>query len=433
MLKNILLIPLFFLLVQCSTNQTTTSGKQLKGKIISLVKMTKTFRLKTKKKTYLVNYSDKTNFENCKGPAGLKPPTKVSITVDENMVAKSIRVLLVDLPKEMIITTDEIVDLMDSKKKFFIGDARPKKKYNIGHIRGSFFTPPSLLKKDFSVLPKDKNTLLIFYCGGTSCPLSPNAAKIASTHGWKNVKVYVAGYPAWKDEMYPVYVKSNVVSKKLNKNSVIVDTREKVGRHIKRAVHFSTSKLEAMHEKYSANKTPKKKRFLPKLKFKKAPIFLYANDPGSDEVIEAYEYLSYWGYKKIAIVDTSFKKWVKKGLPTCTKKIGNNIVYVKKLVIGAVKIAEFVDAAKNGSAYIIDVRTDKEVQSGVIKGSIHIPYTQLSDNLNKIPKDKKVILHCAGGARASMGYDLLKEKGFKNISFLDGSFINIVQEHKLEI
>ena len=227
MFKMFLLIPLFFLIVQCST-APQGEQKQIKGKIISLVKMTKTFRLKTKKKVFLINYTDKTIYTNCKGPAGLKPPTKVSVTVNNKMVAQSIKVLLVKLPKEMIISTDEVSDLIDSDKKFFIGDARPKKKYNIGHLPGSFLTPPSLLKKDISILPKDKSTLLVFYCGGTSCPLSPNAAKIAKKHGYTNVKVYVAGYPAWKDETYPVYVKSKVLSKKLNKNNVIIDVREKV-------------------------------------------------------------------------------------------------------------------------------------------------------------------------------------------------------------
>ena len=201
--------------------------------------MTKTFRLKTKKKVFLINYSDKTEFENCKGPAGLRPPTKVKVVVNDKMVAQKIHVLLVKLPKEMIISTDELSDLMDSGKKFFIGDARPKKKYNIGHIKGSKLTPPSLLKKDISILPKDKNTLLVFYCGGTSCPLSPNAAKIAKKHGYNNIKVYVAGYPDWKDETYPVYVTAKSVSKKLNKHNVIIDVRSKVGKHIKSAVKFS--------------------------------------------------------------------------------------------------------------------------------------------------------------------------------------------------
>ena len=188
-----------------------------------------------------------------------------------------------------------------------------------------------------------------------------------------------------------------------------------------------------MHEAYSKNKTPKKKRFLPKLKFKKAPIFLYSDDPTGDEVIEAYEYLSFWGYKKVSIVDISFQKWVKKSFPICKKKIQSKIVYVRKLVPGAIKIKDFVAAVKNGLAQIIDVRTPSEIESGMLKGAVHIPYTILGENLKKIDKSKKIILHCAGGARASMGYDLLKEKGFKNIFFLDGSFINIVKEYDLDI
>ena len=46
-------------------------------------------------------------------------------------------------------------------------DARPKKaKYDKGHIPSAISIPDSEFDKLKGKLPADKNTLLIFYCGG---------------------------------------------------------------------------------------------------------------------------------------------------------------------------------------------------------------------------------------------------------------------------
>ena len=48
-------------------------------------------------------------------------------------------------------------------------DARPKRaKYDKGHIPGAVSIPDSKFDKMTAQLPKDKNALLIFYCGGAT-------------------------------------------------------------------------------------------------------------------------------------------------------------------------------------------------------------------------------------------------------------------------
>jgi rhodanese-related sulfurtransferase len=46
-------------------------------------------------------------------------------------------------------------------------------------------------------LPKDKNTLVVFYCGGEQCPLSTTAAEKAIEMGYKQVGVYKGGWRGW--------------------------------------------------------------------------------------------------------------------------------------------------------------------------------------------------------------------------------------------
>ena len=44
----------------------------------------------------------------------------------------------------------------------------------------------------------DKSTEIIYYCGGYDCPLSSKSAAKAMAQGYTNVKLFQAGYPAWK-------------------------------------------------------------------------------------------------------------------------------------------------------------------------------------------------------------------------------------------
>jgi len=64
-----------------------------------------------------------------------------------------------------------------------IVDARP---YKVKYTKGQ------------NLLPKDKNALLIYYCGGLKCRLSHKSAKKAEALGYKTVKVFAKGYPEWK-------------------------------------------------------------------------------------------------------------------------------------------------------------------------------------------------------------------------------------------
>jgi rhodanese-related sulfurtransferase len=49
------------------------------------------------------------------------------------------------------------------------------------------------------VLPRDKNALIVAYCGGPKCVAYQQAAKAASKLGYKNVKHLSAGISGWKD------------------------------------------------------------------------------------------------------------------------------------------------------------------------------------------------------------------------------------------
>jgi rhodanese-related sulfurtransferase len=73
-------------------------------------------------------------------------------------------------------------------------------------------------------------------------------------------------------------------------------------------------------------------------------------------------------------------------------------------------------------AVLIDVREPEELgeESYDVKYVKNIPLGDLGLNLTEIPEDKHVILACQKGGRSQKAFDLLKTKGFTNISNMEG-------------
>ncbi len=96
------------------------------------------------------------------------------------------------------VSADWVKKQIDQKTNMVLIDSRPKrKKYDKGHIPAALSLPDSQFAKMQDQLPADKNTPLVFYCGGLKCRLSHKSAKKAIELGYTKVKVFAEGYPAW--------------------------------------------------------------------------------------------------------------------------------------------------------------------------------------------------------------------------------------------
>ncbi|MBT3358507.1 MAG: rhodanese-like domain-containing protein [Rhodospirillales bacterium] len=96
------------------------------------------------------------------------------------------------------VSTKFVKKLIDKKTDMLLVDSRPARKAKKGFVPTAIIIPDSQFKKMTDKLPADKGKLLVFYCGGLKCKLSPKSANKAIALGYTNVKVYQAGYPAWK-------------------------------------------------------------------------------------------------------------------------------------------------------------------------------------------------------------------------------------------
>lgn len=69
---------------------------------------------------------------------------------------------------------------------------------------------------------------------------------------------------------------------------------------------------------------------------------------------------------------------------------------------------------------VVDLRGLTEYEDGHIDGAEHVFVGTLQNNLNKISKDKQVIIHCQGGDRATIAYSILKRNGFDGVKNFSG-------------
>ena len=70
---------------------------------------------------------------------------------------------------------------------------------------------------------------------------------------------------------------------------------------------------------------------------------------------------------------------------------------------------------KRDNALLIDVRQPSEYTSGHIPNAINISLQTLTANLDKIPKDRPVVLYCTTGYRTAMGVMTLQMLGYANV------------------
>lgn len=95
------------------------------------------------------------------------------------------------------VSIKEVKALSKSKKAVII-DVNGSESYAKGHVPGAL-DYAAIKDKLSEVLPADKNTPIVAYCGGPKCKAYQAAAEAAAKLGYKNVKHMSAGISGWKE------------------------------------------------------------------------------------------------------------------------------------------------------------------------------------------------------------------------------------------
>ncbi|WP_232827791.1 rhodanese-like domain-containing protein [Marinomonas shanghaiensis] len=79
----------------------------------------------------------------------------------------------------------------------------------------------------------------------------------------------------------------------------------------------------------------------------------------------------------------------------------------------------------NEDAVVIDIRPEKEFNTGHITGAMNIPATKMQDNLKRLEKHKEtpIIIVCKSGITSGASAKDLKKAGFSKIYKLQGGIV----------
>jgi adenylyltransferase/sulfurtransferase len=89
--------------------------------------------------------------------------------------------------------------------------------------------------------------------------------------------------------------------------------------------------------------------------------------------------------------------------------------------ITAIELKRMKDAGENFQ--LIDVREEHEFEICQIGGEL-IPMAEVMNNIEKISKDKKVVVHCRSGKRSAAVIQALQSQhGFNNLYNLKGGIL----------
>ena len=308
-------------------------------------------------------------------------------------------------------------------------DSRPlKPKYVKGHIPMAVSIPYSQMDKMTNQLPVNKDSLLIFYCGGLKCKLSHKAARKAESLGYKNIKVFSEGYPGWlkvPGNYGSVSVEWMKAQVDKGADMVIVDARPKKKKydkgHLPGALSIPDTQFDKFKDQLPADKSKLLVFYCGGLKCK-------LSHKSASKAIAM-------GYANVKVFATGYPSWVayvgKEG-SGATVKAGNDE--------GSIDIASFKKIVNENpkSIYLVDVRDADEFAKGSFKSAVNIPVETLEAKVKALPTDRPIVFVCSTGARSGESFYMLQDlrPELKKVYYLeaevtfkkDGSYAIVVPQ-----
>lgn len=80
--------------------------------------------------------------------------------------------------------------------------------------------------------------------------------------------------------------------------------------------------------------------------------------------------------------------------------------------IEEIDFEEMIKRMDDDDNVVLDVRRKAEFDSGHAPNAINAAHTRLAEMLDRLPRDKTLLVHCAGGARSALAASLLAREGY---------------------
>ena len=129
-------------------------------------------------------------------------------------------------------------------------------------------------------------------------------------------------------------------------------------------------------------------------------------------------------------IETLVRELIRIGLDQVVGYIPNLEGYAPSELetVKQVTAAEVKALIDQDQALVLDVRGADEYRAGHIPGAINIHAGRIMKQLDKVPREGQVIVHCGSGDRSSTAISALLAEGYRNVNNLTGGF-NAWNEH----
>ncbi len=101
----------------------------------------------------------------------------------------------------------------------------------------------------------------------------------------------------------------------------------------------------------------------------------------------------------------------------------NETAIGKAMTINQISVAQLIERIEaNEEIFLLDVRNPEEYEAFNLGGYL-LPFSELSQRIDELPRDKSIVVHCHTGPRSEMAVEFLQAAGFTDVSNLTGGIM----------
>jgi rhodanese-related sulfurtransferase len=373
---------------------------------------------------HIFKADERTRLENANSPVNLLQnignPVSVRYSDDQSIPwAAEITVKpKIELPDDERIKGKDMLGLVKRGpivENYTLVDVRPEEMFNSGHIPTAISIDEADMDRQVQRLPRDKGSLLIFYCRNNRWATAQSAARKAKAMGYRNVRVYAGGIDDWiragrQPALRPA--ENLAVAIRDDASPIIIDVRprgETGSGFIPGSVALDPDEMGVARSQFPRD---------PGVQI----VICGARGIDSD-TLKALRTIVDWGYGNVSILEGGYEAWESGGHEVSTGRANMLITYRAAPRQGEMSASEFMDIAestsKNG-AVLLDLRPEREAAGARFDSALTVPLSKLPERLGSLPRNREIVAFSSDGRSGEIAYHILRRKGY-NVHYLAAS------------
>lgn len=127
----------------------------------------------------------------------------------------------------------------------------------------------------------------------------------------------------------------------------------------------------------------------------------------------------------LAITAVSASPRLAVAAPPATQPTTRPAAAAAPATVKKVSLKEFDAMRAEGDTVVLDVRTPREFNAGHVPGAVNVDWhaRDFADQVGKLDKSKRYVLHCLGGVRSKAASRKMAEMGFTQLCDYSGGWM----------